>query len=140
MYRRFYVLGTAAGCMALGLLYRCAAALPGTDIYLLLDQFWYPNHTYLIGLLLFASGFLSAARGSSLDALPNPEIRSHFTPRWTLWLLRVSTRPVVFFGGIAKINSDWLSSDPMRMWLAAHVDFPVIGWFFTDEWGMYFLS
>ena len=38
------------------------------------------------------------------------------------------------FGGIAKMNQDWIDGWPMRMWLARSTDFPVIGQYFTKEW------
>ena len=42
---------------------------------------------------------------------------------------------LIFFGGIAKINEDWLNGEPIRSWLADRADtFPIIGIFFTEEW------
>ena len=45
-----------------------------------------------------------------------------------------------FFGGIAKLNSDWLAGEPMRMWLAQRSNFWLIGQFFTEEWAVYLFS
>ena len=45
-----------------------------------------------------------------------------------------------FFGGIAKINADWLHGEPMRMWLANSTDFPVVGEMFVEPWVPYFFS
>jgi hypothetical protein len=45
----------------------------------------------------------------------------------------------MFFGGIAKLNADWLQGEPLRAWLAVRTDFPLLGQFFTNEvvvWGM----
>src|SRR5690606_34913548 len=47
---------------------------------------------------------------------------------------------VYFFGGIAKINADWLSGQPMAMWLAERTDFPLIGHYFREPWAGYLFS
>jgi hypothetical protein len=47
---------------------------------------------------------------------------------------------VYFYGGIAKINPDWLRGEPMRWVMAHHVDFPILGRFFTQEWVVYAMS
>ena len=39
----------------------------------------------------------------------------------------------MLFGGIAKLNADWLRGEPLRAWLADRTDFPLLGQFFTDE-------
>jgi hypothetical protein len=41
---------------------------------------------------------------------------------------------VYVFGGLAKINLDWFAGEPLRDWLAARTDFPLIGHLFTQEW------
>jgi hypothetical protein len=45
-----------------------------------------------------------------------------------------------FFGGIAKINADWLRGEPLRTWLASDTDFPIIGPYFTEDWMIYIMS
>jgi hypothetical protein len=61
-------------------------------------------------------------------------------PAWSLWLLRAMVGIPYFFGGIAKINPDWLRAEPMRDWLSRDTDFPVIGRFFADDRTAYFFS
>ena len=46
----------------------------------------------------------------------------------------------MFFGGIAKINGDWLRGEPLRAWLADRTDFPFLGRFFTDEPVVWFMT
>ncbi|GAA4278714.1 hypothetical protein GCM10022259_34390 [Aquimarina mytili] len=45
-----------------------------------------------------------------------------------------------FFGGIAKINPDWLAGQPLQMWLSDDTDFPLIGRFFTEKWMILIMS
>jgi hypothetical protein len=61
-------------------------------------------------------------------------------PAWTLNILLFQISVVYFFGGIAKLNGDWLRGQPMRMWLADRTDFPLIGHLFTEEWMVYAFS
>jgi vitamin K-dependent gamma-carboxylase len=47
-------------------------------------------------------------------------------PRWSLWILRLQVGVIYFFGGVAKINPDWIHGEPMRSWLLARRDSPLI--------------
>jgi vitamin K-dependent gamma-carboxylase len=136
MYIHFYVLAVAASCILVGFHYRLAAFVfwLGYTWVFLIDQCYYLNHYYLICLLSFLAMFLPANREWSIDALRNPELRRDWAPTWTLWLLRYQIAIPYVFGGIAKINSDWLHGEPIRTWLAERTDFPVIGQYFTAEW------
>ncbi len=142
MYIHFAVLGVLALCIMLGIQYRISAVLfwLGFTYVFLLDQTHYLNHFYLISLISFLLIWLPAHRASSLDAHFDPDLLAETAPRWTLWLLRFQVGIAYFYGGIAKLNSDWLHGDPMRMWLAARTDFPFIGQFFTEEWLVYLFS
>jgi vitamin K-dependent gamma-carboxylase-like protein len=81
--------------------------------------------------------FVPAHRSFSLDARRRPEIRSETVPAWTLWILRFQMGIVYFFGGVAKINRDWFNGEPLRGWMAARTDFPIIGALFTQPWLVY---
>jgi len=39
---------------------------------------------------------------------------------------------VYFFGGIAKLNSDWLEGWPLRIWMPRELNLPVL-WRFRDQ-------
>jgi hypothetical protein len=71
--------------------------------------------------------FVPAHRAFSLDSRLRPTLRSDTAPAWTLWMLRAQIGIVYFFGGVAKLNGDWLQGEPMRMWLTERTDFPLIG-------------
>jgi hypothetical protein len=120
MYIHFFVLGVAAGCVMAGFLYRIAAPVffLAFAYSFLLDQTRYLNHLYLVCLIGFLMCFLPAERAFSVDALLRRKIRSDVVPAWTLWLLRAQVGIPYFFGGIAKLNSDWIhGGEPMRTWL-----------------------
>ncbi|MGH2752073.1 MAG: HTTM domain-containing protein [Actinomycetota bacterium] len=138
----FVVLGILALCIAAGCFYRIAAPLfaLGFTYAFLLEQTRYLNHFYLIALLSFLLCFVPAHRAWSIDALRDPALRDGTVAVWGLWLLRAQITIVYLFGGIAKLNVDWLGGEPMRMWLAARTDTPLIGGSFTEEWVVYLFS
>ena len=133
MYIHFFVLGMAAACVMLGFLYRIAAPIffLAFTYFFLLDQTRYLNHFYLVCLISFLMCFLPANRAFSIDALLRPKIRSDAVPAWTLWLLRAQVGIPYFYGGIAKLNSDWIRGEPMRTWLSP------MGHFFAADWVVY---
>ena len=142
MYLHFVFLGALAVCITLGLWFRASTILffPAFTYIFLLDQTWYLNHFYMITLVSLLMIFIPAHRAVSLDGLRNPAIRSNHAPAWTLWLLQFQVGVVYFFGGVAKLNMDWLRGEPMRVWLSQSTDFPVIGGLFTEEWMVYLFS
>ena len=142
MYVHFAVLGVLALFIMLGVRYRLSAALffLGFTYAFLLEQARYLNHFYLISLLSFLLIFIPAHRAGSVDAWLRPALRRGTAPAWALHLLRFQIGVVYVFGGIAKLNADWLGGEPMRTWLARRTDVPVIGPFFTEEWVVYLFS
>ena len=140
MYIHYFVLGAAAACVMLGLFYRIAAPvffLAFTYTFLL-DQTRYLNHFYLVCLVSFLMCFLPAERAVSVDALLRRKIRSDVVPAWTLWLLRAQIGIPFFFGGIAKLNRDWIhGGEPMRIWLRPLTKMPGVGHVFAADWVVY---
>ena len=138
----FLTIATSAACIALGFRYQLASMVffVSFTYMFLLDQSWYLNHFYLICLLGFLLQFIPAQQAFSIDAFRSKEIRSDTTPRWVLWLLRLQIGIPYFFGGIAKLNPDWLTGEPMRTWLAARTHIWGIGQFFQEEWCVYAFS
>jgi vitamin K-dependent gamma-carboxylase len=139
MYLHFAVLGLSAAGITLGLFYRWSAALfflAFTYVFLL-DQARYLNHFYLISLIAFLLVFLPVHRAVSVDANRRPSLRSDTAPAWSLWLLRAQVGIPYFYGGLAKLNGDWLAGEPIRAWLAGRPDFPILGPYFGEEWMVY---
>jgi hypothetical protein len=125
----FALLGVLALFVLLGLFYRVSAALffLGFTYVFLLDQSRYLNHFYLVCLISFLMILVPAHRCWSLDARWGFTRRSETAPVWTWWLLRAQIGLVYFFGGVAKLNSDWLQGEPVRGWLADRAGLPVVG-------------
>ncbi|MCC5952793.1 MAG: HTTM domain-containing protein [Acidimicrobiia bacterium] len=115
-----YVAMMACGLLvALGKWYRWAAAgIFVTNTYIFLsDSTYFQNHEYLLSLVAFLFIVLPLDGRWSLDARRHPERASTTVPGWVLWLLRFQVGVPYFYGGIAKLNSDWLAGEPLRMWL-----------------------
>jgi len=136
MYLHFIALGILSIFIITGFKYRISTTLffLAFTYMFLLEQSRYLNHFYLIAWISFLMIFVPAHRAFSIDALRNKKLQSDTVLAWPLWLLRAQIGIVYFFGGIAKLNPDWLGGEPMRMWLAQRIDFPLLGPVFTDEW------
>jgi vitamin K-dependent gamma-carboxylase len=142
MFVHFVVLAVAGLLVAAGLFYRIAAVvlfLALSHVFLI-DAAEYLNHLYLICLIAFLMIFLPAHRLWSLDALRRPAIASGTMPACWLWLMRMQVGIPYFFGGLAKLNGDWLRGEPLGMWLAKRAEFPWIGPWLTEKWVAYFFS
>lgn len=135
-YVHFAALGVLALFVAFGFLYRASAALffVGFTYVFLLDQTAYLNHFYLISLVSLLLVFVPAHRSYSIDAALRPGLRSRTIPAWALFLLAAQVGIAYFYGGIAKLNADWLRGEPMGLWLPENTDFPLIGEMFTERW------
>ncbi len=141
MFLPFMVMGISALLVGLGLFYRASAVLfflSYTYIFLI-DSTQYNNHYYFISLVGFLLCFISPHVRYSLDAKRNPEIRSNTVPYWHLFLLRFQIIIVYFFGGVAKINPDWLKGEPLRHWVEPEQVILIDG-VLTHEMWVYFLS
>ncbi len=137
MYVHFYLLALAAAGIAAGLFYRfCAVAFFAGFAYIeLIDQTLYLNHYYLVSLISGLLIFLPANRAWSLDVLRKPHLRAESAPCWCLWILRFQFGLVYLFAGLAKLTVDWLiRAEPLRIWLAARGDLPIIGGFLGLPW------
>jgi len=140
MYIHFFVLGLAAACVMAGFLYRLAAPVffLAFTYFFLLDQTRYLNHFYLVCLISFLMCFLPAERAFSVDALLRRSIRSAVVPAWTLSLLRAQVGIPYFYGGLAKLNSDWIpGGEPMRIWLSPFTRIPTFGHIFASDFVVY---
>lgn len=143
MYTVFIVMGLAALFIMLGLFYRLAAiAFFILFTYVeLIDKVNYLNHYYFISLVSFLLILVPADRFFSLDVVRNPSLRVTHIPRWMIGLFRVQLGVVYFYAGLAKLNYDWLfRAMPLKTWLAANSDFPIIGTYFDYEWVAYLFS
>lgn len=112
----------AAACagITLGWRYRLSAAV-FTLLHayqFLLDESLYNNHDYLIVLLGALLTVVPAHATFSLDA--RKPGTSESVPTWALWLLRFQVAIPYVYGGLAKLDRDWLlRAQPMKIWLAS---------------------
>jgi len=129
MYPHFYVMGIAAVGICVGFCYRFCALVMflGMAHVFLIEKAFYLNHYYLITLLCGLLIVIPAHRALSVDAWLRPGLRSSFLPAWCLGLLRFQLGIPYLYGGIAKIESDWLQGYPLKMWLQRSGDVPLIG-------------
>jgi vitamin K-dependent gamma-carboxylase len=135
MYLHFLVMLISAIGVAIGLFYRGAAVLllyTFAHVFLI-ERALYNNHYYLIILLCLLAVVIPLNRVWSVDAIRLGTDNSA-GPVWGLWLLRFQLGVVYVYGGIAKIDSDWLQGQPMKMWLAARSGLPLVGDFLTRDW------
>ena len=137
LYAHFIITGLASLGLMLGFFYRISAALcfVGLSYIFLLEQSDYLNHFYLICLLALLMIFIPAHRRFSLDAWRKPKIRSDDAPAWARGLLLAQLSIVYFYAGIAKLNPEWLSAAPLRVWLSDATDVPLIGNLLATEFG-----
>lgn len=85
----------------------------------LLDKALYLNHYVLMSLWgLWLLGLPVHRVGSAGEGMP----------RFCLWLLRLQVASVYLWAGVAKLNVDWLlGAEPLRTWLGARADVPLVG-------------
>tara|TARA_B100000809_G_C15130174_1_gene528056 strand:+ start:874 stop:2268 length:1395 start_codon:yes stop_codon:yes gene_type:complete len=84
----------------------------GFSYVFLLDRGYYNNHFYFYCLLLFLFVFVDA-RWCSVEK----KMKSISVPYWQVFIFKLQIFVVYFFGGIAKIDYDWLNGFPLRYWL-----------------------
>ncbi len=136
----FWTMALSGLGVMVGICYRLFAFLffaTFTNAFLL-DKAYYNNHYYFISLIAFWMILVDAQRWASLSQRFRP--RPAYVPYWNLLILKVQVVIVYFYGGIAKLNGDWLRGDPMRFWLSRLGDLPVVGPWLLSDWAPYFFS
>ncbi len=142
MYFLFAAMGVLAFFILIGFAYRLSAILffLGFAYMFLLEEALYLNHYYFVALVSFLMIFVPAHRKLSVDAWLRPRLASDFAPAWSLWILRAQMGFVYFFGGVAKINFDWLQGWPLRIWLPRDLNLPVLAGLRDQLWLALFFS
>ena len=136
-YLLFFISGLAALFVAIGYKYKLSIIiffLSFTYIELM-DKTTYLNHYYFITVVSFILIFLPANAYFSIDAYRNPKIAFQKIPSWTIDILKVLIGIVYFYAGLAKLNSDWLlEAMPLKIWLPASSNLPIIGFLLNQNW------
>ncbi|HMQ50234.1 MAG TPA: HTTM domain-containing protein [Saprospiraceae bacterium] len=138
----FFVLCVLGLLVAIGKWYRLSATLFafGFTYTYLLEKAHYLNHGYLFCWICFLMIFLPAHRQFSADVWKKPALRQDHIPFWCLFLLPFLMGVVYFYGGIAKINPDWLQAVPLKQWLDQRAGLPVIGKLLVKDQTAYFMA
>ncbi len=133
-YILFIICAIAAILVAIGLWYKKAIiVLFFSFTYIeLMDKSTYLNHYYFTSLVLFLLMFLPAHRYFSVDAYQDKSLNNSFIPQWNIDVIKFLVLILYFYAGLAKLNSDWLiNALPLKIWLPARNDMPIIGWLFN---------
>ncbi len=93
----------------------------GYTLLFLMEQTEYINHAYLYCLISFWMMVLPLDKNKKL------------MPAWMLYLFLFHMGLAYFFGGIAKLNPDWLSGRPMNIFLEARRNYP-LGFIYSADW------
>jgi hypothetical protein len=137
MFLHFHVMGIAAIALTVGSCYRFATLVlaVGMAHVMLIEKAFYLNHYYLMTLLCGLMVVLPAHRACSVDAWLRPALCAQTCPAWCLWLLRFQIALPYFYGGLAKLEPDWLEGYPLGMWLNRRADLMwlkvLLGWKWT---------
>lgn len=143
MYIMFALLIIAAILVTIGLFYRLAI----TAFFLcftyveLIDKTTYLNHYYFISVMAFLMILVPANRYYSLDVWRKPDLKVTMVPGWGIGIFKLQLLLVYFFAGISKLNHDWLiAAMPLRIWLPANSQLPIVGGLLTQLWVAYAFS
>ncbi|QCK13618.1 HTTM domain-containing protein [Mangrovivirga cuniculi] len=130
LYSLYSLLLLSAIGITLGLFYRfsSAAFFILFTYFELLDATYYLNHYYFISLMAFLMIWFPANRYLSVDAFIWPKIKTKQISRWPILVIQMQLGIVYFMAGVAKLNYDWLvNAMPLKIWLPAKSNLPVIG-------------
>jgi vitamin K-dependent gamma-carboxylase len=135
MYFHYALMGGAALTLCIGLFTRLSALVFFlTFTYAeLIDKTTYLNHYYLVSLLALLLVILPSNSVASVDAWRTsragrePALSAEVAV-WCYWVLRAQVAVVYLFAACGKVNADWvLEAEPLRTWLLARADLPLVG-------------
>lgn len=124
----FGLIGLAGFLLACGAASRVAAgvAAAGFTWFFLIDQTSYQNHYYLLLLLSWTCVFVPTNRAWSFDA--EEHRMQPMMPSAVLRLLQFQIGLPYVFGGLSKIDPEWLTGQSMRLLLADRFGLPADNW------------
>lgn len=140
IYIHFAVMAIASALLGLGLYYRAAAIIfffAHTYLFLL-EKAYYQNHFYLVTLLSFLFIFLPANKVWAIDN--DGKNTANLVPRWSVLVLKLQIAIVYFYGGIAKLNTDWLNGHPQTEFLSQFSHEAYIGQIVSHPWFAYLVT
>lgn len=106
----------------------------------LIEKSWYLNHYYFVSVIAFLLIWIPADHRFSVKRILKKDAPIHISSIYTN-VLKLQISLVYFFAGLAKINSDWLlKAQPLKIWLKAKIDLPIIGDWLAYDWTAYLFS
>ena len=84
----------------------------------LIEKTGYNNHYYLILLLSFFFSITNANKSISLDNCFGIVKSGSWIPNWQTMLFQFQIIVVYFYGGLAKLNAEWLSGRVMGVMMS----------------------
>jgi len=107
----------------------------------LLDKSNYLNHYYFVSIISFLLIWVPANRYWAIDVWRKPHLKLNEVPAWCISIFKLQLGIVYFYAGLAKLNNDWLfNAMPLKIWLPAHANLPIVGNLLTQEWVAYAFS
>jgi hypothetical protein len=101
-----------------GLFATAFAWLEATEATTYLNHYWLLTYLYVLAVFLPLSAVFAIRSDQN----------GRLVPFGAIWLLRAQIVLVYFFAGFAKIREDWLVQGlPLRLWLPARADLPLLG-------------
>jgi len=119
--------------ITIGWLFRPACWVFGLfyGYFFFLDKSLFNNHIYLFLLLSLMLSMTHADRFFSVRSLRSKEDSANLRiPRWEVFIFQLQFAIVYFYGGLAKLNPDWLlREEPVRSMVEAYPsDHILAGW------------
>ncbi|MES2305606.1 MAG: HTTM domain-containing protein [Gemmatimonadota bacterium] len=128
LYLHFALMGLAALAVLFGLYYRAASVFLAISFayQFLLEQARYLNHFYAALLILVLLAVLPAHAEWSIDRRRRQDYEPATVPAWVIWVLRFQVGVIYFYGGLAKLNVDWLGGAPTGLWMNHRATVPFV--------------
>jgi hypothetical protein len=143
MWVIFSLMLLAAFGIMFGAFYRTAAIIFFlTFTYVeLIDKTNYLNHYYFVSLVSLLLIVVPANRIFSIDARRGAVSTRAKVPAWCINIFKLQLGIVYCYAGLAKLTPEWLfEAMPLRIWLPAHTNLPLIGTLLDDAWVAYTFS
>ena len=127
-------------CIGYRYILSCSLFSLGLTYFLLINQIVWDTYFYLAWWISLILIFVPAHKKFSCDAWKKPDCASETTPAWTVWILRFQIAMPYLFGGITKLNEDWLSGFVTKGLFAPRTHLPFIGQFCQEPWFIYWTA
>ncbi|MEP6748820.1 MAG: HTTM domain-containing protein [Bacteroidota bacterium] len=143
MYIVFAAMAIAAFFILIGFLYRISiTAFFLLFVYIeLIDKTYYLNHYYIVSVISFLLMLVPANRYFSVDVMRKPSLKVTQVPSWTINIFKWQLCLIYFLAGLSKLNTDWMiEAMPLKIWLPANGNVPLIGSLMQQTWVAYAFS